>query len=217
MAGLRMFSYLPNPLRLESDHCRPVLRRRGRGQRRLAQGVAGLAVGLRRTAAGRAGASIAVVPCPNGTRRFDQRKAVQDRSVPGSAVVRQRTRRVRARCSADPGAPAGKERTVSFGVGSVTARFLWRLGNAPANFARGSLLQRGSSVGSGQGDCREDEVCRTRHLFLPCHGTDRIGERGTEQLWLSCRRAARDRTEACGCTSQGEKNGPVTPSRDQTG
>jgi len=35
-------------------------------------------------------------------------------------------------CSADPGAPAGKERTVSFGVGSVTARFLWRLGNAPA-------------------------------------------------------------------------------------
>src|SRR5215831_21049695 len=119
-------------------------------------------------------------------------------------------------CSADPGAPAGKERTVSFGVGSVTARFLWRLGNAPADFARGPCSSGGSIVGFGQGGRREDRACRTRHLFLPRHGTERVVVHRIEPLRLSYRRTARDRTEACGCTSQGKKGGPA-PSRDQTG
>src|ERR1700730_8320467 len=51
----------------------------------------------------------------------------------------------------------------------------------------------------------EDKACCAWHLFLPCFGTDCVCGCRTEQRWLSCRRAARIRKEARGCTSQAEK------------
>jgi hypothetical protein len=62
-----------------------------------------------------------------------------------------------------------KERAVSF-TASVTVRSLLHSGNVPANCLVAPCSGQGSTVGSGRGGGREDRACRTRHLFLPCHG-----------------------------------------------
>jgi hypothetical protein len=54
--------HIASPIRREVLAAR-VLRRRGRDQGSLGQGVEGLAVGLRCASAGGAGTAIAVIPC----------------------------------------------------------------------------------------------------------------------------------------------------------
>jgi hypothetical protein len=93
MAGLRIFSYLPNPrvwkATIAARFCGVDVEIRGASGKELRDWLWG-------ASAGGAGTSIAVIPCSDWAGGADRREALQDRCFPGSTAVRQCARGVRA-------------------------------------------------------------------------------------------------------------------------